>query len=303
MAENRNSNEWVIHIWGKKRDSLELTQVEKFHIDMIEKSGDAIRKFDLVRINIAMDDIGDDDLFGFLRGSLEKVFIKDRLVITRCQNDPEKGEYLTFRPYVFNRIGEPVNVFYSHFKGYSTYMKITRSTYPTRVSDLCEMYWSFLMYNYSFRFGDVMDKIGTHGICCWFRQTTFVKDCFFDRWRRGLVSLNPELKRMTGLVSMSPGSFAWYNLKKLGEILNDRPEILSIPDSRLKTDDCNLMTHFCELYLMQFLNEDEVYSMNDFNSECLTENDMFYTLIYPMKKVGREYLSEFEDYLIGKKMI
>ena len=29
--------EWVIHIWGKKRDNLELTSQEKFHMDMIIK--------------------------------------------------------------------------------------------------------------------------------------------------------------------------------------------------------------------------------------------------------------------------
>ena len=27
--------EWVIHIWGKERDNLELTPQEKFHMDMI----------------------------------------------------------------------------------------------------------------------------------------------------------------------------------------------------------------------------------------------------------------------------
>ena len=31
MSHNRT--EWVIHIWGKKRDTLELNGVEKFHID------------------------------------------------------------------------------------------------------------------------------------------------------------------------------------------------------------------------------------------------------------------------------
>ena len=34
---NKNRTEWVIHIWGKKRDILELNDIEKFHIDMLKQ--------------------------------------------------------------------------------------------------------------------------------------------------------------------------------------------------------------------------------------------------------------------------
>ena len=33
----KNRTEWVMHVWGRKRDSLELNGVEKFHLDMMKK--------------------------------------------------------------------------------------------------------------------------------------------------------------------------------------------------------------------------------------------------------------------------
>ena len=60
--------EWVIHIWGKEREELKLTPQEKFHIDMIERYDHSI--FDKVLINIAMHDINDVSLFGFLKNEL-----------------------------------------------------------------------------------------------------------------------------------------------------------------------------------------------------------------------------------------
>ena len=64
---NQNRTEWVIHVWGKKRDSLELNQVEKFHIDMLRTFQNQQKKFDKILINIALDDIDDMNLFNFLK--------------------------------------------------------------------------------------------------------------------------------------------------------------------------------------------------------------------------------------------
>ena len=50
--------EWVIHIWGKERDVLELTPQEKFHIDMIRQYDHFI--YDRLLINIEIYDINDD---------------------------------------------------------------------------------------------------------------------------------------------------------------------------------------------------------------------------------------------------
>ncbi len=108
--------EWVIHIWGKERDKLELTPQEKFHMDMIRNYDHSI--FDKVLINIAMYDINDENLFDFLKNKLLDLFsdIKE-IDIRKCQNDMYLCEYVTFRPYVWDRICEDVRIFYSHFKG------------------------------------------------------------------------------------------------------------------------------------------------------------------------------------------
>ena len=64
---NKNRTEWVIHVWGKKRDTLELNQVEKFHIDMLRTFQDQQRKFDRILVNIALDDVNNLELFEFLK--------------------------------------------------------------------------------------------------------------------------------------------------------------------------------------------------------------------------------------------
>ena len=69
---NKNRTEWVIHIWGKKRDNLELNNIEKFHIDMLKQYKEQIKSFDKILVNIALDDINDSELFNFLQGKLEQ---------------------------------------------------------------------------------------------------------------------------------------------------------------------------------------------------------------------------------------
>ena len=70
-----NRNEWVMHVWGKKRDVLELTWVEKFHIDMLRLFQNQQKKFDKILISIALDDVNDLKLFDFLKGEISKVLV------------------------------------------------------------------------------------------------------------------------------------------------------------------------------------------------------------------------------------
>ena len=131
--------EWVIHIWGKKRDNLELTAQEKFHMDMIRRCK-YTTIFDKVLINISMDDINDDSLFSFLKVNLLDTFsgIKE-IDIRKCKNDAVLCEYVTFRPYVWDRIGENVRIFYSHFKGYPNGRYKTNLIIEIKVKDLLNL--------------------------------------------------------------------------------------------------------------------------------------------------------------------
>ena len=141
--------EWVIHIWGKERESLEFTPQEKFHMDMIRSYNHSI--FDKVLINIALHDINDESLFNFFKTELLDVFSDVKEIdIRKCQNERMLSEYVTFRPYVWDRIGEDVRIFYSHFKGYiSNVSLLCDHFYPVRNMLLNEYYWSYLMYKMS----------------------------------------------------------------------------------------------------------------------------------------------------------
>ena len=309
---NQNRTEWVIHVWGRKRENLELNGVEKFHIDMLRLFQNQQKKFDKILINIALDDINDMNLFNFLKTEIESVLVNDNVEFRYCQNEREKGEYVTFRPYVFDRIGEDVDIFYSHFKGYGTYIKITRESYPLRIVDLCEMFWSYIMYRYSLNMKDVQKHLKDNSVYCWFILKKISEDIhmgYYDDYQKSLIEYNPELKKYIadGLCKHSPGSFLWYNMKNIGNSLKDKPEVTSISTDLLTKSfiekKINFCTHFSELYLLQFLKEDECYGVKDYNKEFNDIKGTPYTQLYPGKNIAREFLKDFEKYLIEKELI
>lgn len=306
----KTRNEWVIHIWGKKRDTLELNDVEKYHIDLLRTFQSQQKKFDRILVNIALDDINDMNLFNFLKEEVGKVLTAGNTEFKYCQNDSSQGEYVTFRPYVFDRIGENVNVFYSHFKGYSTYLIIKRESFPRRVSDLSEMFWSYIMYRYSLdNMKDVQNKLKNNCVYCWFIRKKNEDDRlkYYMEYHKKLQELVPGLNECVAddLNKHSPGSFMWYNLKNIEKALKDKPLVKSISTDVLLVEDenGNRCTHFCELYLMNFLKEDECYSAKDFNKEIDEMEDTLYVNLYPMKTIGREYLKDFEKYLIENNLL
>ena len=310
MIQNRT--EWVIHVWGKKRDTLELNSVEKFHIDMLRQFQPQQKKFDKILVNIALDDINDLNLFNFLKSEIGKVLVNDNVEFKYCQNIKDQGEYVTFRPYVFDRIGENVNVFYSHFKGYCTYVRVYRESYPTRVIELSEMFWSYIMYRYSLNMSDVQKNLKNNSVYCWFLLKNKSDDHtigYYKDYQNCLYGGNDSLKGCVSddLCKHSPGSFAWYNLKNIGKSLESKPQVLEISTDYLLSHSVpgtiHLCTHFCEAYIMQFLNEDECYSVKDFNEEVHKMVGTLYTQLYPAKTIATEFIKDFEKYLIDKKLI
>ena len=310
MSQNRT--EWVIHIWGRKRNTLELNDVEKFHLDVLRLLQSQHKKFDKILVNVALDDDSDMGLFNLYKEKLGEVLMNDNVEFLHCQNDINKGEYVTFKPYVFDRIGEDVNIFYSHFKGYCSCVKLLRESYPIRIVDLCEKFWAYLMYQYSLNVDDVKKKLKNKCTYSWFvfknsKEDETIK--YFTDYHKCLQETDERFKDYVkdDLHKHTPGSFVWYNMKNIGESLKDKHLITSVNpeylNSILKDKTSNLCTHFCELYLMQFLSEDECYSVNDFNKEVSEINNSFYTLIYPSKKIGKEFIKDFEKYLIENELI
>ena len=301
-----------MHVWGKKRDTLELNDVEKYHIDVLKQLQPQQKKFDKILINIALDDINDLKLFEFLKSEIGKVFVYGNVEFRYCQNEPKKGEYVTFRPYVFDRIGEDVDVFYSHFKGHKTFVQLKKESFPVRVVDLCEMFWSYIMYRYSLNMSDVQKHLKDNCVYCWFILKDTIDNpnlAYYKLYQEYITKGNDVLKSAIAddLCKHSPGSFAWYNLKKIGQSLKDKPEVTSITTDYLVEHSAeniaNLCTHFCEVYLLRFLKDEECYSVNDFNDEFKRMATPLYVWLYPMKTIGREFLKDFEKYLIEKNLI
>ena len=309
---NKNRTEWVMHVWGKKRDTLELNQVEKFHLDMLKTFQDQQRRFDGILVNIALDDVNDQNLFEFLKKEIGSVLVNDNVEFRYCQNDPIKGEYVTFRPYVFDRIGEDVDIYYSHFKGYGTSVTVYKESFPMRIVDLCEMFWTYIMYNYSLNMKDVEKNLKKNSTYGWYMMRNKEdRHCigFYDDYHNCLQEGDERFKEYVAddLHKHYPGSFAWYNMKNIGKSLKDKPLITSVTDEYLLRQsvgkDVGLCTHFCEVYLMNFLKENECYSVNDFDEQICNMSNTMYTELYPAKTVAREHLKGFEKYLIENGLI
>lgn len=309
---NQNRTEWVMHVWGKKRDTLELNQVEKFHLDMLKTFQVQQKRFDRILVNIALDDVNDQTLFEFLKKEIGSVLVNDNVEFRYCQNDSIKGEYVTFRPYVFDRIGEDVDIFYSHFKGYGTSVTVYKESFPRRIIDLCEMFWTYIMYNYSLNMKDVEKNLKKNSTYGWYMMRNKEdRHCigFYDDYHNCLQEGDERFKEYVAddLHKHYPGSFAWYNMKNIGKSLKDKPLITSVTDEYLLRQsvgkDVGLCTHFCEVYLMNFLKEDECYSVNDFDEQICNMSNTVYTELYPAKTVAREHLKGFEKYLIENGLI
>ena len=301
-----------MHVWGKKRDTLELNQVEKFHLDILKTFQDQQRKFDRILVNIALDDVNNLELFEFLKKEIGSVLVNNNVEFRYCQNDSKKGEYVTFRPYVFDRIGEDVDIFYSHFKGYGTSVTVYKESFPMRIVDLCEMFWTYIMYNYSLNMKDVEKNLKKNSTYGWYMMRNKEdRHCigFYDDYHNCLQEGDERFKEYVAddLHKHYPGSFAWYNMKNIGKSLKDKPLITSVTDEYLLRQsvgkDVGLCTHFCEVYLMNFLKEDECYSVNDFDEQICNMSNTMYTELYPAKTVAREHLKGFEKYLIENGLI
>ena len=312
--------EWVIHVWGKDRESLELTKQEKFHMDMIRKYDHSI--FDKVLINIAMNDINDDSLFNYLKSELMDVFSDVIDVdVRRCQNDMYLCEYVTFRPYVWDRFGEDVRIFYSHFKGYvSNVHLLGEAPYPERNILLNEYYWSYLMYRMSLsvEYIDEMKKSFNDGkdVYCWCLlnesnlEHIYIPEegDYYTTFFRGIEENVPDIKNLYNEENMfthSPGSFVWYDLKNIYDHMgSEKYNMISLDGDMLRS--VGSTRHYCELYIWRFLsieNIQEQTHINNMSGQFSSILNSCYTQLYSGKKVCHKYLKDFDRYIIQNKII
>lgn len=310
--------EWVIHIWGKKREGLNLTPQEKFHMDMIQSFDKSI--FDKVLINIAMDDVNDKSLFDFLKNELLNIFsnIKD-IDIKICQNDRFLCEYVTFRPYVWDRIGEDVRIFYSHFKGYATNVITFGDVYPKRNLLLNEYYWSYLMYRMSLdsKYINEMKNAFDVGkdVYCWSlygkenieRNIISEDGDYHSTFFKHINDIAPDIQKYYKKDNMNlfcPGSFVWYDMKNIYEHIVSILEYISLDSETIMRVGC--APHFCEFYIWRFLEDDNIQEqsfINNMKKQFTAIDNNIYTRIYCSKKICKEYIQDFEQYIIQNKLI
>ena len=312
--------EWVIHIWGKEREKIELTHQEKFHIDIIRNIDHSI--FDKVLVNISMDNINDEKLFNFLKKELLGVFSDvSEVDIKKCQNDKILCEYVTFRPYVWDRIGEDVRIFYSHFKGYvSNVQMLGEYAYPNRVFIINEYYWSYLMYRMSLdnEYIDEMKKSFDLGkdVYCWclLDETNLEyihipeEGDYYTSYFRDIEENVPEIKKHYIKESMaihSPGSFVWYDMKNIYNHMGEEcVKEISLDDNLLK--DCLSTRHYCELYIWRFLKRENIQEqtfINNIRKQFSSIRNSSYTQMYCSKKICYKYIKDFDKYIIQNKII
>jgi hypothetical protein len=181
-----------------------------------------------------------------------------------------------------------------------------------RVVDLCEMFWAYIMYKYSLNMKDVEKNLKKKSTYGWYMMRNKEdRYCigFYDDYHNYLQEGDGRFKEYVAddLHKHYPGSFAWYNMKNIGKSLKGKPLITSVTDEYLLKQsvgkNVSLCTHFCEIYLMNFLKEDECYSVNDFDKQLHDMFNTMYTEIYPAKTVAREHLKGFEKYLIENGLI
>jgi hypothetical protein len=312
--------EWVIHMWGKEREGLNFTPQEKFHMDMIRCYNHSI--FDKVLINIAMSDINDESLFDFLKNGLLDVFSDIKEVeIRKCQNDRMLCEYVTFRPYVWDRIGEDVRIFYSHFKGYgSNVLLLGEYAYPDRNIIISEYYWSYLMYRMSLgdEYVDEMKRSFDLGKClyCWclFDESNVKCTCipesddYYTSFFRGIEECVIDIKDSyieENRYIHCPGSFVWYNMKDMYKYIEEViDKIINLNADIVRCS--GVAPHFCELFIWRFLNIDNIQEqtfINNMKKQFIDINNNVYTQIYCSKKICYKYIKDFDKYIIQNKLI
>ena len=311
--------EWVIHIWGKDRECLELTNQEIFHMYMIKNCDHTI--FDKVLINIAMDNVYNKKLFKLLKSELLNIFSDvNEVDIRKCKNDFMLCEYVTFRPYVWDRIGEDVRIFYSHFKGYiSNVQLIGDSPYPKRNLIINEYYWSYLMYRMSLdkEYIDEMRQSFDIGkdIYCWcFLDESNLEyalvpdmDDYYTQFFSGIEENVPDIKNLYVKESMlihSPGSFVWYDMKNIYSHIGSFVDKLNLDSDMLKS--VGSTRHFCELFIWRFLkieNIQEQTFINNMRKQFSSIRNSSYTQMYCSKKICHKYIKDFDKYIIQNKLI
>lgn len=127
----------LIHWYFKSRNKLELSDIEKFHFNMLYMS-DFDNKFNEIYFSVALDDVNNEPLKKFVKQAIAELtqYGSAKVDVQFIKNKSSDGELPTWKrifDFVYTRTDKCI-LFYSHFKGI------------TKASNISEKYWSYLMY-------------------------------------------------------------------------------------------------------------------------------------------------------------
>ena len=130
----------LMHWFFKNRNILEFNDIEKFHIEMLEKCN-VKEKFDVLYYVFSMENFDSQEQKDFIEQSMHQKFDRDglKIIIEFEKNNPELGELNTNLKLFDLAFDNPANslLFYSHSKG------VTKTI---EKDILNEKYWSYLLY-------------------------------------------------------------------------------------------------------------------------------------------------------------
>jgi hypothetical protein len=103
----------------------------------------------------------------------------------------------------------------------------------------------------------------------------------------------------------SPGSFVWYDMKNIYNHMGEKMvNEISVEDGILKSVGSTI--HYCELYIWRFLNIKDIQEqtiINNMRKQFSSIKNSTYTQLYCSKKICKEYIKDFDRYIIRNKLI
>jgi hypothetical protein len=102
----------------------------------------------------------------------------------------------------------------------------------------------------------------------------------------------------------SPGSFVWYDMKNIGNHIGYIFSNISLDSNMLKS--IFVTRHFCELYIWRFLRIEHIQEqtfINNMRQQFSSIRNSSYTQLYCSKKICKEYIKDFDKYIIQNKII
>jgi hypothetical protein len=163
---------------------------------------------------------------------------------------------------------------------------------------------------------DEMKKTFDSGndIYCWclidesnFDHRYIQKDNFYTSYFRSVEKNVPYINEYYfggNMYVYSPGSFVWYDLKNIYNHIGCILDKISLNDNILISS-C-AASHFCELYIYRFLNIENIKEqsiINNMRNQYSSIRNSPYTKLYCSKNICKEYIKDFDKYIIQNKII